>query len=67
MAEFVRKVYALSALASPPFDRLLYDGDRLTLAEETIEVWAMPGHFISSCIPTAISRQTSQVPFGLVR
>ncbi|MCP4564507.1 MAG: MBL fold metallo-hydrolase [Bosea sp.] len=46
VADVVRNVYALNASATPPFDRLLDDGDRLKLGEETIEVLATPGHTI---------------------
>ncbi len=47
----VRDVYALPDAATDeavvdPFDRLLDEGDRLPFGEQTIEVWATPGHTV---------------------
>ena len=41
------------ALTSPPADRLVADGERLTLAGLTFEVREIPGHSPGSVVPTA--------------
>ncbi|MBX9843322.1 MAG: MBL fold metallo-hydrolase [Xanthobacteraceae bacterium] len=46
VAEVIRQVYALPQTHARPFDRLLDEGDSLGFGEETIEVWATPGHTI---------------------